>query len=299
MKKGIALFCGLFLAVLSIFGQQIPNDSFENWTNMGTYDALDDWSCSSEVTVTVPVFGAPNVFKDNDAHSGSYSARLQNIDLLGMIIPGGITLGTIEADIYNQTIEVYGGVPFEGKPDELSVWMKSDLKNGDSATVAAIFTKWNGTSRDTVSMAVWGSDVSYSDWTNIIIPTIELMPDSPDSVNVIILSSIFMKSAETTILVDDVTILLSTGVINFMKEKQFSAFYNRSSSLINTSFSFSENKNITLSCYDIAGRLVYSEKINGVKSTKKQFKIPNSFHGLLIVEAICSGERFVEKVMVQ
>ncbi len=165
----------------------IPNPGFENWTN----GEPNGWS-----TINRNILGASfiAVTKDNNnPQQGSASIKLEsitkNIFLFGPVtVPGLITLGEIILDVVNQTASVDGGVPVTGKPQSLNGWFRYLPAPGDLSLMGIGLTRWNGTSRDTLSYD-YLSRGSQPDWQTFTVPVNYQIQAQPDTMNVLFLSS--------------------------------------------------------------------------------------------------------------
>ncbi|NOZ35145.1 MAG: hypothetical protein GXO80_07595, partial [Chlorobi bacterium] len=106
MKSFFLFIFGLILSYNSFSQQQIPNGNFENWTN----GEADNWN-------SLPIYTAEQT---SDIEQGNYAIKLVSQSVLGQLIPGLITLGTIDPD--NQTLT--GGIPYTDRPDGIRFFFK-------------------------------------------------------------------------------------------------------------------------------------------------------------------------------
>ncbi len=167
---------------------QIPNADFESWTaGAPTY-----WDTSNENILGTDFVC---VTKDmNSPYSGTASAKVQsvtqNIFIIGPItMPGILTLGDVIIDITNATGTVEGGVPVTGQPKYLKGNYKYQPVNGDSCIMGIGLTKWNGTSRDTIAYAYKSFGDVITSWQEFSIPIEYVTWTTPDSMNIMFVSS--------------------------------------------------------------------------------------------------------------
>ena len=165
----------------------IPNPGFENWTN----GEPNSWSTINR-TLLGTTFTAVTI-DNNNPQQGNSSIKLESITkdvfLFGPVtVPGLITLGEIILDIANQTATVDGGVPVSGKPQSLNGWFRYLPAPGDLCIMGIGLTRWNGTSRDTLSYdyLILGSQ---PDWQMFTLPVNYLIQAQPDTMNLLFLSS--------------------------------------------------------------------------------------------------------------
>lgn len=165
----------------------IPNPGFENWTNAEP----NGWSTINR-NLLGTVFTAVTIDNTNP-QQGNASIKLESITkevfLFGPVtVPGLITLGEIILDIENQTATVDGGVPISGKPESLNGWFRYLPAAGDMGIVGIGLTRWNGTSRDTLSYDyLLMSD--QPDWQTFKLPVNYIIQAQPDTMNILFLSS--------------------------------------------------------------------------------------------------------------
>ncbi|NPD47983.1 MULTISPECIES: YCF48-related protein [unclassified Lentimicrobium] len=92
----------------------IPNFSFENWTE-NTTSILDDWGYSGSVSqITSPNNSQAALLQTNDDDIGAI--------FLGSPGDNGLV----------------GGVPFNSRPDSVSIWLKYDIAENDTALVISM-----------------------------------------------------------------------------------------------------------------------------------------------------------------
>ena len=65
MEKLILILIAFISHSLFTHAQSIPNNGFENWTSMGTYNNPDNWASLNDLTATMNTFtcvkGTPGV----------------------------------------------------------------------------------------------------------------------------------------------------------------------------------------------------------------------------------------------
>jgi hypothetical protein len=155
----------LVLASMSFFKtqaqNQLENSGFETWDEIAisandTIREPVDWSSlkTSDNESLSPL--APVVcWRSSDAHSGSYSVRLENIATI-IIANGTVTNGRIHPDLNMSKSYMYTDPgdgrwngPFTSRPDSITGWFKYIPQGSDSLQVKAILHKGNGREPDT------------------------------------------------------------------------------------------------------------------------------------------------------
>lgn len=195
MRTRVAFLLMLF-AVTTAFQLSsqttLPNGDFEQWTG----NKPTGWDATNFV---ISVFNIQTVSQDTVLPvSGSSNVLIEtktfNLGLSQPTIPGVITLGTVNLDLTNFTGTVEGGIPFTGKPISLEGYIDAAPGIGDSAMIAIGFSKWNGTSRDTIGEGVAWYGTAHNEWVVFDIPVNFYGSQSPDSMNIIISSSAVANS---------------------------------------------------------------------------------------------------------
>jgi len=199
MKKTTILI-SLLIFILFFQGQvfaqnQIPNNDFENWETIGSYEDPIDWNTPNSLTSAL---GVITVSKSSDSYSGSYSAKLEskNIIFVGTI-PGFITLGEFEINFTTQEYSITGGVPFTGRPSQFTGNFKYSPNSGDQALMALVLLKHNpGGVPDTIGMGAKIVTNSVSSWTDFSTDIMYFSNEEPDTMNIMLLSSAQLSPVE-------------------------------------------------------------------------------------------------------
>lgn len=135
-----------------------PNGGFENWTNEFGYENPDDWQTLNFLSLSNPP-SELSAFKavGSDKHSGNYALKLKTIlvdddqfpALLGDSVGGAFT-GKINFSPFFYKF----GYPYTGRPEKIQFWAKYQPVGNDTAAVAVMLRKLNGTLHDTVAFGV-------------------------------------------------------------------------------------------------------------------------------------------------
>jgi len=187
MKKMYFFVLMLLLTGMVSAQTALPNGDLEQWTG----NKPTGWDASNFVFGTMQL---QTVFKDTVvAMSGSSCARLEtksfNVIIAQPTLPGILTLGTIVVNMTTFTGSVEGGMPFTGRPLSLRGYINAAPASGDSAMVAVGFSKWNGTTRDTIGSGLAWFSTAHNEWVALDVPLTFFTPQTPDSMNIIISSS--------------------------------------------------------------------------------------------------------------
>lgn len=287
MLKFFSFVFALLVSFYSMHSQtEIPNGGFEEWveheSGLFKEPGGDWWGTLNKLRLlgeAAPITTNPST----DAHSGNYSAKIEN-GMFGTTIKisGLLTTGYFDSKQTppNNFIE---GKPFTGRPAKLIGYYKYKAANGDSAWCYMNLTKWNNgkNKKDTIaeSWIVFYDKGEMTEFERFEFPLHYYSEETPDTIKVSFLASAGTRSFGTTgnaqigsiFWLDDVALEYATGVeLPLMAEAVTRVSGNYQSRTINI-FIRHPDKMLSISIYDINGRLMLSdEKV----STENQFHFP-------------------------
>jgi hypothetical protein len=163
----------------------IPNNGFENWTSMGTYNNPEAWSCLNDMTATMSTY---TCLKGTPGSVGSAYLKLSSKTVTGLgVVPGIAVCGTIDA----VTMQPTSGFAFSIRPQSFTGKWQYMASGADQGFIGVALTKWNTTSmmRDTVAYAYQALSGMAMSWANFTIPMTYMNGDDPDSCIIILSAS--------------------------------------------------------------------------------------------------------------
>jgi Putative carbohydrate metabolism domain len=258
VKFTLATLAALYIAPFAS-AQEIPNANFENWAG----GEPDSWN-STNMSVLFTQF--TTVFQEtSNPQSGTSCARLEtvtkNILFVGPVtLPGVLTLGVLNIDPIGQTASISGGTPFTGMPQSLSGFIKYLPTTGDNCLLGIELTKWNNGVRDTIAYSFLAISNTANDWTAFNIPIEYLIRETPDTMNIGLISSNIadgLTHTGTKLWVDNLSLVygaVSIEGINFPNELKI--FADGSKRLIIVKPDFDKPKNAELLVYNISGQIL-------------------------------------------
>ncbi len=268
MKNLIIPFIFILFTFVS-YGQMIPNHEFNNWTSHGSYDDPDEWNTPNPFMAPV---NEATVFKSTDAYSGSFSARLETRNLLGFTdAPGLLTLADIFVDLLTLDYSISGGLPLNENVKKLTGMYKYEGVDNDSATVLIYnFKRDSQGDIDTIGYG-FGYLHDASEWTPFTVEMGYLNSHTPDTFNVIILSSGQVFHAGSVLLVDSIAIETNTGIFNLDYDRLKVNIYPNPTTEFVYFETDGDDNNRSLSIFDIGGKLISSHEFH-----TKEIKISTS-----------------------
>jgi len=267
MKKSLLSFFALILASTMMMGQQqVPNGDFEDWqTHMQLgFQYPVGWDNPNTV---LALFGLTPVTPSTDAAHGSYSCYLES-KLLStdgeFVIPGVVTLGTFVVDYLNSTATMEGGIPFTDRPPALTGSYKNFPAQGDSTMVVVFLTRYMGTKgkRDTLGIGAMFSKQTVENWTNFAVPINYYSDDTPDTMNIVVVSSnMIQPNKDSKMYIDNLAFDYSFGIGETNPDLATSVFPNPANNEL--SMSFDRELDASLSIFSNEGQVLYTARVRG------------------------------------
>lgn len=313
MKKNIYLNILLMLLIpAAIIGQQIDNPGFENWEDAGTVkDEPVDWSSIKTCDDPIIASAAPITFDiSTDAHSGSYSLKLFNVEVFGISATGALCNGRFHAEFnldssysYTEPSDPKWHQAFTGRPDSLAGWFKYYPQGTDAAQfkvilhVGACKLPENGTKPNWVAQAAFKTPhgVTFDTWTRFSVPFEYFNDNTPEFLLCVVNSGDSTSSVPNSwLLVDDLELIYpSSGIGEMMKEEDFLTQENYNLTI--TLQSEEEYLNQKFNLIDITGQTTYSVVLNSNRIT-----LPFTIKAGIYV-AVLEGNkhRYTQKIMIR
>ena len=202
-KRNLFLITVMLIAInISMYAQNIPNGNFENWSMKNAF-----YNPSGMQTFNLHSYfltQSGNTTRDSSSHQGSLCARMETISKGNTSLPGVTSIGLFDGNSGE------GGMPFTQKPDTAYIWVKYNIKPGDTGAVGFFFKKLGnvyGMGFQLLSGAING-------WTKLSIPINYGLPVNPDTLIFMSISSINDSSIFTgsVLYVDDIS--FNNGITN-------------------------------------------------------------------------------------
>lgn len=245
-----------FVGIIKTNAQtQMPNAGFESWSTL-----LPNYRPANYYTIDT--MGMHSCYKTTDKHGGTYAAMLRSLDttiiFFPIKLPGLATLGRINVS----TQAIYGGIPFTDKPDNFRCYYKYLPTNIDTMMVAVYFWKYDNVlhKKDTLGGFVFDTSATISSYTylDIPIPWDSNFTIAPDSMNIILFSSLTVQNHSSAFFDDFsfyyVSVGLETKLDNILNE----VYPNPTNGIIN----INNDKATEVNIFNITGGLVLNQKFS-------------------------------------
>lgn len=255
MKKSILSIVALMVHSVLAFAQ-LPNNSFENWTSMGSYNNPDGWYNLNAMTSSMSVY---TVTKGTGGASGGGSSYLKlttkNVSGMG-IMPGVAVSGVIDM----ATFKAKSGFPFTQRPVKLTGNWQYMASGSDEGFVAVYLTKWNSgmMMRDTIAKATQTLSSMAMSWTAFNLNLTYMSTAMPDSAIIILSASGITPVANSYLYVDNLAFVGSVTGINAIGNlgSTISAYPNPVSDNIFVELNVQKTSILKLQLVDLRGQLI-------------------------------------------
>jgi len=261
MKKTILSLVIATLSIFSTVAQNLLNGDFENWSTTGISYNPTGWESSNDL---VGQYGfSPVTKEESQVQNGTYAVKLTNMNVYGTFVPG--LVGIVKIDPF--TYETSPKIAFTARPERFTGYFKYAPVNGDIFLALATLTKWNGTSRITIGTAQYTNGSPVNNYTGFSVPFTYVSGDTPDSLTLIVSSSVSMFNAVpgSVAYVDNLNFVYgSNGINEFYLNNSVNIYPNPSKNKV---YLNNLPDDYTIQIYHISGQLLQTKLIRSGKGT--------------------------------
>jgi hypothetical protein len=287
----------LFLASITFllyanfsFGQaQPPNGNFETWTNA---NKAEHWTSSVNIVMEINFMS-----RHSTAHEGSFATKIETKSLMGNVIPGICTYGTINVNMTTQSAVIEGGKAFTEKPSKFTGWYQYAPAGPDSMIVFCLLTKFNSVAgvRDTIGGAAFITTQTVSAYTKFE-EDFEywITNQAPDTMNIMILSSGHVATAGSYVILDDLKFEYNNVSAENISPIDYYMYPNPSNGVFN--ISLAKNELTTFTVYNHMGQKVLESSSSELYNV---IDLTGLSKGVYLLEISNGKSKQVEKLMLQ
>ena len=258
--KNILIILTINLFPLFVIAQ-IPNYSFEAWTNHGLYDDPDYWSSMNSATAT---FGQFTCEIGSPGNPGTSYLKLTTRDIPGLgVVPGIAVCGVLNTT----TFQPVSGFSYMGRPESLIGKWQFMANGDDQGYISVLLTSWNQVKhlRDTIAFISQPLKGMQMSWKNFTIPLNYSLGSYPDSAIVFTSAS----NANGTIAANYSYLYLDSlafygnveGLKQIIDENSFSIYPNPAKESIVVKLNKPSQNPLMVEILNPLGQLLFSEKV--------------------------------------
>ncbi len=195
MKKSLLFISMLIAGATNSIAQTIPNPGFESFSGGGA----TNWGHANGLLTGL----VTKATAAGDINSGISAIKLTTKTSGGFIYPGiaasksTVTLTGVSA----------GGFPWTSRSTSLEGFAKYIPVGSDTAIISVFYTKWNGTSRDTIGGGSLEITIGYSTFGAFSVPISFIDFRSPDTCQIVLASSDTSGAVGSALYVDDLSFI--------------------------------------------------------------------------------------------
>lgn len=253
----------IFLLITGNALAQIPNNGFENWTSMGSYENPDSWGTMNNTTAISSIYTAT---KGSPGYAGNFCLKLTS-KTIGPAVVNGIA---VSGKLDSTTLLPKSGFPYTVRSANFIGRWQHMLSGTSQGGITILLTQWNTTlnKRDTIAMANYTLTGMAMSWTAFSIPLTYLSGNNPDSCIIFLRASGSNPTNGDYLWVDELNFSGTvTGIENNVIINTISVFPNPSSDQIHLSFEIKEAQNINFELLDMTGKVVLLKNLGLIYGT--------------------------------
>jgi hypothetical protein len=274
MKK-FTIIMTVLMSLAIATNAQIPNNGFENWTTLGSYEDPVEWA-TMNAACAGPFYSCTKSTDHYPASVGNYSIRVENNTSLTQMT-GGYGMAMTKAFDY----PFKPAFPIVGKPSSLCGYYKYNSLNSDSMFIRIVFFE----NSVMLGYNTFVTGTTTSTWASFSLP---LTYPSADSATLYF--SAFYPSSQSAdpkgnsvLQVDNLSFdTLISSVFEQIAENTLIQLYpNPASDIITLNIDNTNNADMTLNIYNAIGSLVKSEML---KQNQQHINIGDLSKGIYMLE---------------
>lgn len=177
MKKKLLSLLFVSSAIVASAQTSVPNNSFENWYDIGVKDSLEYWMTSTLQNQQAGNLDVVNTYEISNAYAGSAAVHMETVLYYN---PGAGQNDTLFGYAIKENADGTGfhGFPYSDTVDVFSCWYKCGIVAGDQGVIIVELSE-NDVVYSTTVYPIIGTQNS---WTQLIIPLVGGSAQAPDSV---------------------------------------------------------------------------------------------------------------------
>ncbi len=253
MKRLILSIATILIFKISSVAQ-IPNNGFENWTPVGSYEEPNGWGTLNSITAFDNVYTCT---KYTPGNPGASYINVTSANVTGMgIMPGIAASGNL-----NFSNKSASGFAFSARPQDLTGYWQYMAFGSDKGYFEILLTKWNSilNTRDTIAYNHHKLPGMEMSWVSFAIPLVYLSGAFPDTASILISASGPTPVAGSYVFVDSLSFSGAVaGVYELKLETKIQVFPNPSNDKLSIHLSNASITNCSVELFDIQWKKIKS-----------------------------------------
>jgi hypothetical protein len=289
MKK-ITILLTVLVAITIKTNAQIPNNGFENWTTVGSYENPTGWATMNYLSAGT-FYSCTKSTDHYPVSVGNYSIRVENNTSLTQMT-GGFGMAITDTMAY----PFQPAFPIVGNPTSLCGYYQYNSLNNDSMFIRIVFFE----NSIMLGYNTFITGITTSTWTSFTLP---LTYPSADSATIYL--SAFYPSGQydgpngnSVLYVDNLSFdsLIISVSEQTPKNTIINLYPNPASDVVLLTIENTNTADLTLNIYNIMGSLIRTEAL---KQNQQQINVGDLDNGIYIVEIKFKGLIRKQKLIIQ
>jgi hypothetical protein len=294
MKKHLLLIIVGACTASSAFAQ-IPNNGFETWTNMGTYDVPTQWGTMNNTTTPLGVYTAQ---KGTPGSTGAAYLKLTSKTVSTTVVNGIAVSGVIDS----MTMMPKSGFAYALRPATLTGKWQHMIYGSSQGSISVTLTRWDTGTNMRIPVASASQTLSgmAMSWANFSIPLTYVDAGAPDTCIIVLKASGSTPTNNDYLWVDNLMFAGFTGITeNADFLNNINIYPNPSNENIVLDLNFKTALQTTIELTDITGKIVLSKnagELNG--ETKQTLNVSGIAKGSYFVRIITASGTETKKIVI-
>ncbi len=310
----LVLFLIAFVSMTAAQAQIVENPSFEEWEKENGKEEPVNWSSIQTGIPQNIASMAPQVMKKSeDAHTGLYSIKLENLGAFGIVATGTITSGRLYEDLnrdkayaFTDPTDSRWNMPISSRPDSIVGWYKFQppAEGEDFATVKVLLHTDTAKLPSPNQTNFVGMNVEQNlpstaqlTWKRFSFPIEYLNDKTPEYALFVITSGNGVDAVKGSIAwFDDIDLVFRATAVDDSDLPSLINVRGRNNNITASLTRFGMGDRFNLKVFNLIGEQVAEKNIN----TGEYVEIDNLNRGVYFCVFTCNGVRtVVKKVLVQ
>lgn len=297
MKKIFLCSSLAMFALLDLSFAQIPNNSFETWTNMGNYSNPDGWGTMNNTTAIASVYTAT---KGSPGNPGTAYLKLTSQTVGSSVVNGIAVSGQLDS-ITKQPIS---GFAFNQRPQKITGKWQHMIYGTSQGSVSAKLTRWNTTtnSREIVATASQTLSGMAMSWATFTINFIYQTGNYPDTCIIVLKASGASPAVDDYLWIDNLSFSGIVASINSLDNfiNNVAVYPNPSNKNITVELNLKSSEKTTFELIDLTGKIVLSKTAFLPQGESMQnFDISGLAKGAYLMRIVSKNESETKKIIIK